>query len=111
MNNPQSDSTPRRGGIRRGVIVHRSGGKSEIFYQLLTGSREGTGTSLISPSTMFCMAIRRKTKLRTINCRNVCLLQYLQHRVREIIMKSIGELVCISLIVLSFAAILYSIPF
>jgi len=38
-------------------------------------------------------------------------LQYLQHKVREIIMKSIAELVCISLIVLSFAAILYSIPF
>lgn len=50
-------------------------------------------------------------KLRSINCLNVRPLQYLQHKHRESVMKSIGELVCISLIVLSFAAILYSVPF
>jgi len=49
--------------------------------------------------------------LRSINYFNVCLLHYLKHKHREIVMKSIGELVCISLIVLSFAAILYSVSF
>lgn len=49
--------------------------------------------------------------MRQINQLTVRPLQYLQHKYREIVMKSIGELVCISLIVLSFAAILYSVPF
>jgi hypothetical protein len=76
----------------------------------LIGRRDGNNP-LILPNKMFYRAIRRKVKLRQINCFEVCLLQYRQHRHREIIMKSIGELVCISLIVLSFAAILYSVPF
>lgn len=60
---------------------------------------------------MFCPAMQRTIKLRSINCIDIRPLQYLPHKHRESVMKSIGELVCISLIVLSFAAILYSVPF
>ncbi|WP_194712469.1 hypothetical protein [Noviherbaspirillum soli] len=44
MNNPQSGSTLRRGWTRRGAIVHCSGGKFEILYQLIIGSGKETGT-------------------------------------------------------------------
>lgn len=61
------------------------------------------------PKVMFDNGTR--IKLRVINCSRLGSLQYSRHEYREIIMKSIGELVCVSLIVLSFAAILYLVPF
>nr|WP_217346569.1 hypothetical protein [Noviherbaspirillum sp. L7-7A]MBV0881031.1 hypothetical protein [Noviherbaspirillum sp. L7-7A] len=83
----------------------------EFFTNCSLIERRDGNNRLIFSNPMFYSAIRRGKKLRQINQLTVRPLQYLQHKYREIVMKSIGELVCISLIVLSFAAILYSVPF
>jgi hypothetical protein len=50
-------------------------------------------------------------QLRTINSSHPKPLQYLQHIQRRFIMGTFKEVVCGSLIVITFAAILHSVPF
>jgi hypothetical protein len=111
MNDPQSGSTLRQAKCAAALLSTVLAKNPEFFTNCsLIGRTEGN-ICLIFSNTRFCQAIRHAMELRLINCFNACLLQYLQHKHRESVMKSIGELVCMSLIVLSFAAILYSVSF